>query len=477
MTDSADLLETLVGIVGADNVLTAPEDVSRFCADWRGRYQGRARAVVRPDSTDAVSAAVTACAVRRVPMVPQGGNTGLCGGATPSVGGDEIVISLERMNRVRHLDRDNQTLTVDAGCTLAAVQAVAAEAGCLFPLSLAAEGSCQIGGNLSTNAGGVHVLRYGNTRDLVLGVEAVLPDGRIWHGLRALRKNNTGYDLKHLFIGGEGTLGIVTAAVLKLFPAPSGRAVAWVAVAGPAQAVELLGRAKRRCHTQLNAFELIGRSALDLVLKHMPAARPPLAEVPEWSVLIELSGVDDADHLSGRLEEVLADAIEDCLVLDAAISRSEAQAEALWQLRENISEAQRIEGFSIKHDIALPVSRIVEFLQRAERALAARFEELRVVAFGHLGDGNLHYNLSAVAGDRNQAVIARTAEANRIVHDLVSELGGSISAEHGLGQLKREEILRYRDPVETELMRAVKAAIDPLDLMNPGKLLSLDKRA
>ncbi len=471
MTDGSNVPETLAGIVGSDNVLTAPDDLARYQEDWRGRYVGRALAVVRPGTTDEVSAVVSICAARGIPMVPQGGNTGLCGGATPGDGGDEIVISLERMTRVRDLDLDNQTITVEAGCTLATIQASAADAGCLFPLSLASEGSCQIGGNLSTNAGGVHVLRYGNARDLVLGIEAVLPDGRVWHGLRALRKNNTGYDLKHLFIGGEGTLGLITAAVLKLYPAPRGRAVAWVAVAGPEQAVQLLGRAKAGCQAQLNAFELVGRSALELVLRHIPGARSPLAELPEWSVLMELSGSEDAEQLGGRLEEVLADAIEDCLVLDAAIARSEAQAEALWQLRENISEAQRIEGFSIKHDIALPVSRIVEFLRRAGSQLETAFDDLRVVAFGHLGDGNLHYNLSAAEGERNEAVLARTPEANRIVHDLVNELGGSISAEHGLGQLKREAILRYRDPVETALMKAVKGALDPLGLMNPGKLI------
>lgn len=471
MTDRSELIAQLLSIVGTSHVLVDAGDRARYEEDWRGRYQGQALAVVQPASTDEVSRVVACCVRHGVAMVPQGGNTGLCGGATPTDRGDEVVISLERMNRVCSLDLDNQTITVEAGCTLAAIQDAAAASGCLFPLSLASEGSCQIGGNLATNAGGVHVLRYGNARDLVLGIEVVLPDGQVWHGLRALRKNNTGYDLKHLLVGGEGTLGIITAAVLKLYPAPRGRAVAWIAVAEPEQAVRLLGLVKVRCQAQLNAFELIGRSALELVLRHIPGARAPLAELPAWSVLLELSGAEDDEALGTLLEAVLADAIEQCIVLDAAIARSGAQAKALWHLRESISEAQRLEGFSVKHDISLPVSRVVEFLRRAEGHLVRAFDDLRVVAFGHLGDGNLHYNLSAVNRAHNQVVIDRTPDANRIVHDLVTELGGSISAEHGLGQLKREEILRYRDPVETALMRAVKGAIDPAGLMNPGKLI------
>lgn len=471
MSASDALVGDLRHIVGGNHVLTDPAETGPFETDWRGRYHGRALAVVRPGSAAEVAAVVTHCARAGVPMVPQGGNTGLCGGATPHAGGGEVVIALGRLNRIRALDRINRTLTVEAGCTLAAVQRAAAEAGCLFPLSLASEGSCTIGGNLSTNAGGVHVLRYGNTRDLVLGIEVVLPDGGVWNGLRALRKDNTGYDLKQLFIAGEGTLGIVTAVVLKLFPATVGRAVAWVAVPSPEHAVELLGSAQARCGAQLNAFELIGRNALALVLAHIPGARLPLAEMPEWSVLVELSGAETADRLSDRLEEWLAEALEARLADDAAVARSEAQAEALWQLRENISEAQRIEGFSVKHDISLPVSRIPEFLTRADEALGRRMPGLRVVAFGHLGDGNLHYNQSAADGGDNAQVLARSGEVNRVVHDLVHELGGSISAEHGLGQLKREEILRYRDPVETELMRRIKGAFDPRGLMNPGKLL------
>ncbi len=404
-------------------------------------------------------------------MVPQGGNTGLCGGATPLADGAAVVISLARMNRVRALDPDNDTLTVEAGCTLAAVQEAAQAAGRLFPLSLASEGSCRIGGNLSTNAGGVQVLRYGNTRDLVLGLEVVLPDGRVWDGLRGLRKDNTGYDLKQLFIGAEGTLGIVTAAVLKLFPAIRSRATAWVAVPDPRAAVRLLGMLRAACGDRVSAFEIVGRTALGLVLRHIPGARDPLAGAPAWTVLVELSDPAVDAPLDDQLQAVLGEAFAQGLAGDVAVAASGAQAQALWALREDISEAQRIEGVSIKHDVSVPVSRIPEFLERAGAALAARWPDVRVVAFGHIGDGNLHYNLSKSAADDNAAFIARTAEVNRIVHDLVCELGGSISAEHGLGQLKREEVLRYKPALEMELMRRVKQAFDPAGLMNPGKVL------
>jgi len=406
-----------------------------------------------------------------VAMVPQGGNTGLCGGATPLADGAAVVISLARMNRVRAVDPDNDTLTVEAGCTLAAVQEAAQAAGRLFPLSLASEGSCRIGGNLSTNAGGVQVLRYGNTRDLVLGLEVVLPDGRVWDGLRGLRKDNTGYDLKQLFIGAEGTLGIVTAAVLKLFPAIRSRATAWVAVPDPRAAVRLLGMLRAACGDRVSAFEIVGRTALGLVLRHIPGARDPLAGAPAWTVLVELSDPAVDAPLDDQLQAVLGEAFAQGLAGDVAVAASGAQAQALWALREDISEAQRIEGVSIKHDVSVPVSRIPDFLERASEALAARWPDVRVVAFGHIGDGNLHYNLSKSVADDNAAFVARTPEVNRIVHDLVCELGGSISAEHGLGQLKREEVLRYKPALEMELMRRVKQAFDPAGLMNPGKVL------
>jgi len=464
------LISELKQLLGERHVLTAADDLAPFCTDWRGRYSGGALCVALPGSTEEVAAVVRACAasgVAGVPMVPQGGNTGLCGGATP-VGG-EVVVNLRRMNRIRGVDAENNSITVEAGCTLHAVQEAAREADRLFPLSLAAEGSATIGGNLATNAGGVQVLRYGNARELTLGLEVVLADGRIWNGLRALRKDNTGYDLKHLFIGAEGTLGLITAATLKLFPRPRTQATAWVAVPDPASAVRLLGRLRDAAGDNVTAFEIVGRPAFELVLRHIPNARDPLAGKPAWQVLIELSGA--RDDLSASLEQALQEAAADGLVDDAALATSEAQTVALWALRENVSEAQKIEGVSIKHDIAVPVSRIAEFIARADAALLVAFPEVRIVCFGHIGDGNLHYNQSKSDVQSNSEFIAQTAAANRIVHDLVHELGGSISAEHGLGQLKREEILRYKSGTEMDLMRAVKLALDPRGLMNPGKLL------
>ena len=464
---SADFLDGLRAIVGATRVLTGAEDVAPFCTDWRGRYTGAASCIVLPGTADEVAAVVRTCAAAGVAMVPQGGNTGLCGGATP-IGG-EVVVALTRLNRIRAIDADNNSITVEAGCTLHVVQEAAHAADRLFPLSLAAEGSATIGGNLATNAGGVQVLRYGNARELTLGLEVVLADGRIWNGLRALRKDNTGYDLKHLFIGAEGTLGLITAATLKLFPRPRARATAWVAVPGPAAAVALLGHLRDAAGDNVTAVEIIGRPALVLVLKHIPGARDPLSGKPAWQVLVELSGAR-AD-LAATLESALADAVADGLAADAVLAASEAQAAALWALRENISEAQKIEGVSIKHDIAVPVSRIAEFIARADAALAAAFPGVRIVCFGHIGDGNLHYNQSRAEAESNAEFIARTGAVNRVVHDLVHELGGSISAEHGLGQLKREEILRYKSGIEMDMMRAVKRALDPRGLMNPGKLL------
>ena len=464
---SAALLTELRRIASADFLYTDAAALAPFCTDWRGRYTGQPLCVVMPVDTEAVAAVVGACAAAGVPVVPQGGNTGLCGGATP-IGG-EVLVSLRRLNRIRAVDADNNAITVEAGCTLHEVQQAAAAVNRLFPLSLAAEGSATIGGNLSTNAGGVQVLRYGNARELTLGLEVVLADGGIWHGLRALRKDNTGYDLKQLFIGAEGTLGLITAATLKLFPRPRSVATAWAAVRDPLAAVRLLGNLRDATGDAVTAFELVDRAALDMVLQHMPQARDPLPGRHGWQVLIELSG---AQHdLASVLEHALHQALEHELVIDATVATSETQRHALWALRENISEAQRIEGISIKHDIAVPVSHIPEFIQRADAALRAEFPDLRIVCFGHLGDGNLHYNLSKTDAQSNGEFIAQTPMANRIVHDLVHALGGSISAEHGLGQLKRDEGLRYKSPTEMSIMRAVKDALDPQGLMNPGKLL------
>jgi len=465
---SADFLESLRTIVGAAHVLTTPFDTAPYSTDWRGRYTGQALCVVKPGTAEEVAAVVQACATAGIAVVPQGGNTGLCGGATP-IGG-EVLISLVRLNRIRAIDTDNNTLTVEAGCTLAAVQEAAASVGRLFPLSLAAEGTATIGGNLATNAGGVQVLRYGNARELCLGLEVVLPDGRLWNGLRGLRKDNTGYDMKHLFIGAEGTLGLITAAVLKLFSPPRQTATAWATVATPLQAVALLTRLRATIGGRVTAFELVGRPALDLVLKHIPGSRDPLTTRSAWQVLIELSDTMESD-LNTALETTLAESIEADETTDAVIAQSTAQAQALWALRENISEAQKIEGLSIKHDIAVPVSRLAEFITRVDAALAVSFPGVRIVCFGHLGDGNLHYNQSKPAAQDNADFIAQTSAVNRIVHDTAHAMGGSISAEHGLGQLKREEILRYKSTIEIDMMRAIKQALDPHKLMNPGKIL------
>jgi FAD/FMN-containing dehydrogenase len=472
--DSDYFIGRLRDLLGAQQVLTDAFDIAPYCTDWRGRYSGQPVCVATPGQAEEVVALVRACAEANIAIVPQGGNTSLCGGATP-LGAireprGEIVVSLKRLNRIRAIDPDNNTLIAEAGCTLAAVQAAAEQTGRLFPLSLAAEGTASIGGNLSTNAGGVQVLRYGNARELCLGLEVVLPDGRLWNGLRGLRKDNTGYDMKHLFIGAEGTLGLITAAVLKLFSRPRQVATAWVSVPSPAAAVVLLTRLREKIGGRVTAFELIGRPALDLVLRHIPASRAPLAENSPWQVLIELSDTMDSD-LAAPLEELLFEAVSADIVGDAALARSTAQAQALWALRENIAEAQKIEGLSIKHDVSLPVSRVAEFIARCDAALADNFPGVRIVCFGHLGDGNLHYNQSQPAGQDNAAFLAQSPAVNRIVHDLAHELGGSISAEHGLGQLKREEILRYKSPIEMDMMRAVKRALDPAGLMNPGKIL------
>jgi len=404
-------------------------------------------------------------------MVPQGGNTGLVGGATPNMTGDAVIISLARLDRVREIDRANYTITVEAGCVLQQVQAAAEAADRLFPLSLAAQGSCQIGGNLSTNAGGVHVLRYGNTRELTLGLEVVLPDATVWDGLRGLRKDNTGYDLKHLFIGAEGTLGVITAAVMKLFPRPRAQAVTWFAVTCPRAAVELLAAMRSEFGDRVTAFEIIAWPALALVLANVPDTRNPLRENHDWHVLLELSDTSLECDLADQLERALASQMERGAIVDAVVARSNSQAAALWRLRESISEAQRVEGFSIKHDISVPVSHVPRFLELAEPALRQAFGAVRIVAFGHIGDGNLHYNLSKPTAVENDRFIAQTSMANRIVHDLVASLGGSISAEHGLGQLKREEIKRYKSAAELDMMRAIKKVLDPYDLMNPGKVV------
>ena len=471
MTDiRATLRARLDAAVGSAQVLTAESDVLPYVTDWRGRFHGRALAVVRPGGTDEVAAVVRACAEFGVPIVAQGGNTGQCGGATPDSQGNAIVLSLARMNRVRAVDPDNATLTAEAGVPLAAVQQAAGDNGLLFPLSLAAEGSCTIGGNVSTNAGGTAVLRFGNARELVLGIEVVLADGRIWNGLRGLRKDNTGYDLKQLFIGAEGTLGVVTAAVLKLYPAPRARVTALAGAPNVASTVRLLRDLRGTLGDRITGFELMSALSIAVSRKHHPALPDPCPGHP-WYALIQVddNAIDSA--VAGQLEQALGAAIESGVVLDATIAQSGEQARALWALRENIAEAQRREGPNIKHDISLPVSAIPRFIDEARDALDAALPGVRFVTFGHLGDGNLHYNLAGPEGALPDTFMANARRANRIVHDLVAAHGGSISAEHGIGQLKRDELARYKSATELDLMRTVKAALDPAGIFNPGKVL------
>jgi FAD/FMN-containing dehydrogenase len=471
LSASAGLLERLKAIVGERNVITDDHERAPYENDWRDQWHGRAAAVVKPGSTEDVARVVKLLADEKVPMVPQGGNTSMCGGSVPDTSGRQVVVNLSRMNRVRNIDPANNTMTVEAGCVLAGLQQLAEQHGRLFPLSLGAEGSCEIGGNLSTNAGGTGVLRYGNTRELVLGLEVVLPDGQVWNGLRALRKDNTGYDLKHLFVGAEGTLGIITAAVLKLFAMPRSQATALVAVENPAAALALLSKLRESVGERITGFELISRICIDLVLKHIPGARDPLQGVHPWYVLVELSDSTEGNTLDLLLEEALGNVAESGELLDAVIATSKAQRKELWNLRENVSEAQKIDGVSIKHDVSVPVSSVPELIARASAALQARFPGIRIVAFGHLGDGNIHYNCGKAERQEAQQFFAESPEVNHIVYEAVNALGGSISAEHGLGVLKVEEIKRYKSPLELDLMRSIKRTLDPHGLMNPGKVL------
>ncbi|MCA1909289.1 MAG: FAD-binding oxidoreductase [Magnetospirillum sp.] len=462
------LIATLTDLLGASHVLTEAADQEAYVVEERGLYRGQTLAVLRPADTDQVAAAMKACADAKVAVVPQGGNTGLCGGGVPRTG--SVVISTERLNRIRAVDTANFTMTVEAGCVLANVQQAADQAGCLFPLSLGAEGSCRIGGNLSTNAGGVGVLRYGNTRDLTLGLEVVLPDGRVWNGLRSLRKDNTGYDLKHLFIGAEGTLGIITAACLKLFPKPAERATALIALADPAAALAVLSVARRQSGDSVTACELVARIGLELGMTHVTGVRDPFEQPHPWYLLLELSSSRLAG-LQQALEDILAETFEQGMAQDAVLAQSGEQRAALWRIREGVPEAQKKEGGSIKHDVAVPVSRVPEMIERCTRAVEAAMPGVRVVPFGHVGDGNIHFNLTQPAGADKAAFLERWAEMNHIVHDIVAEMDGSVSAEHGIGQLKVAEMARYKQDVELDLMRRVKQALDPLGLMNPGKVV------
>ncbi len=466
-----DFLSQCRAVIGDAHVLDAPADMAPFLTDWRGRFTGKALAVLRPGSVEQVAGLVRACAEHRVALVPQGGNTGLVLGSVPDASGAQVVLSLARLNTVRQVDPVNRTMTVDAGCILQQIQEKAAAEGCLFPLSLAAEGSCTIGGNLSTNAGGTAVLRYGNTRELCLGLEVVTPQGEIWSGLRGLRKDNTGYDLRDLFIGAEGTLGIITGAVLKLYPQPKASITALAAMPSPAHAQQLLVLMQDHCGASLTGFELMSRFCLDLVAQQFPQLPKPFAAPYAQYVLLELSSSESEAHAVGLLEHAIGAALERGVIQDAVVASSVAQSAGLWQLREHIPLAQAKAGKNIKHDISLPVSRIADFIAATGPQLDAAFPGCQLVCFGHLGDGNLHYNVAPPAGISNEDFLVNQDKVNRVVHDSVMAFGGSISAEHGIGALKRGELAHYKSPVELNMMRAIKAALDPLGIMNPGKIL------
>jgi D-lactate dehydrogenase (cytochrome) len=445
-------------------------EIAPHLVEWRDKYRGTTPLLLRPATTKEVAAIITICAETNTPLVPQGGNTGLVGGQIPN---GEILLSLKRLNRVRAIDRDNNTLIAEAGCILADVQRAAEDADRLFPLSLSAEGSATIGGTLSTNAGGTNVLRYGNARDLALGLEVVLADGRVWNGLRGLRKDNTGYDLRQLFIGAEGTLGVITAAVLKLLPRPRTRETALVAVPHPEAAVALLHRIQSASGGSVTGFELMPRIGLSFVLRHIPGTRAPFAGDHPWIVLIELTSPARTSALRSALEETLSSESDKGLIRDAVIARNEREADDFWRLRDSMSEAQKPGGGSIKHDVSVPLSRIAAFLAEASEAVAAAEPGVRIVAFGHLGDGNIHFNLTQPIGADKEAFLSRWQALTDIVHTIVAAHGGSISAEHGLGIMKRDEITRYKSAVEIDLMRQIKRTLDPLNIMNPGKVVLL----
>ncbi len=471
MARAEALAEPLRALLGERGLSADPDELAPLLVEPRGLYRGSTPFVARPATTGQAAAVVRLCREAGVAIVPQGGNTGLCGGAMPVEDGSQLLVSLGRMNRIRELDALNYTMTVEAGCILQHVQAAAEEADRLFPLSLGAEGSCTVGGNISTNAGGINTLRYGNMRDLVLGLEAVLPDGRVWNGLRRLRKDNTGYDLKQLFIGGEGTLGIVTAACVKLFPRPREEVTAFAALRSIPDVIELLSRLRAATGDQVSAFEYIGRFGIDLALRHVPGVRDPFGRAYTHYALLRADAGREGSGLRGIVEEALGLAFEDGLVLDATIADSGAQANALWRIREAVVEAQIPEGGSIKHDVSVPVSRVADFIEAADKAVERTIPGARPCPFGHVGDGNIHYNVSQPVGADKQAYLARWDELNAAVHDIVHGLDGSVSAEHGVGRLKVEEITHYKPGPEIEMMRAVKRALDPEGLMNPGKVV------
>ncbi|MBT6278396.1 MAG: FAD-binding oxidoreductase [Chromatiales bacterium] len=467
----SSLLDNLHEQLGPAGFMTDPADIAPYLTDVRSLYAGSSPAVLRPSSTAEVSAIVTACHAAGVAVVPQGGNTGYMGGAVPGLNEPALLMSMGRMKAVRHIDPVDYSMVAEAGCVLADLQRTAADVDRLFPLSLAAQGTCTIGGNLSTNAGGVQVLRFGNARDLVLGLEVVLPDGQVWNGLRLLRKDNTGYDLKQLFLGAEGTLGIITAAALKLYPAAKETVTGLIAIDNPAAATSLLGSLRAASGDAVTSFEYFHRTCLDMVIEYIPQCVDPMADRHEHYALIELASGQADGSLMALCERALSDAVEDGWVLDAVIAASSDQASRLWRLRESIPEAQRVGGPSIKHDVSVQVSRVPEFLNRGRQLLESMIPGVRVVAFGHMGDGNVHFNLSPPPGGDEAEFLAHTDAVTTAVHDLIAEMEGSFSAEHGIGRLKRKDMDRYRDPLELRLMRKVKDALDPSGIMNPGVIV------
>ncbi|TFY99417.1 FAD-binding oxidoreductase [Ramlibacter henchirensis] len=468
------LVSQLQSLLGQDAVLTAEPDVAAYVEDWRGRYRGRAACVVLPSSTAQVSAVMKACHEARVPVVPQGGNTSLCEGAVPRNDAEPaVVVSLARMRRIRTIDEANNSMVVDAGCVLAAIQQAAAERGRLYPVSLGAEGSCQIGGNIATNAGGTGVLRYGNTRDNVLGLEVVLPDGRVWDGLYALRKNNTGLDLKHLFIGSEGTLGVITGATLKLHPLPTAHAVAWIAVASPQAALDVLGLFQQRCGGVLSAYEMINDVQLKIVVDHVPGRRAPLPVSHAWHVLVELADTGGEDVLHEALQQVLEQGSEAGLVHDAVVATSGAQRAAFWEVRHSVSEGNKKAGMGINTDCAVPVSAVPAFIERATQAAHAVVPGAPIIIVAHLGDGNVHF-IPQASFEQWRSWPDADAVAHQVKHavnEVAHSLGGTFSAEHGVGQVLTQEMALFKPAVEIDLMRGIKALLDPQQLLNPGRLL------
>jgi FAD/FMN-containing dehydrogenase len=467
----ANITHQLAQLLDPGGVLTDPERIAPMQRDHRALYRGHALAVLAPADTAAVARVLAFCNEHRIGVVPQGGNTSYCGGATPDASSSQVLLSLARMNRIRGIDAANYTITAEAGCILAKLQAAAAEADRYLPLSLGSEGSCMLGGNLSTNAGGLNVIRYGMARDLVLGLEVVLADGRVLETLTGLRKDNTGYDIRSLFLGAEGTLGVITAACLKLYPAPRSYATAFVAVRDPAAAVSLLGALREASGDCVNSFELIPRIGIDLTTRHIPGVVDPLAAPSAWYVLCELSTSRANEPLETLLEQALAKALEAGWVQDAGVAQNLREREAFWRLRESIPEAQRNDGASLKHDISVPVSQVPRFIEVAGGWVSQNIPQGVLVAYGHLGDGNLHFNINQRAGTQAFQLQAVEQKTRRAIHDLVRDFGGSFSAEHGIGQLKVFELERYAPPVELELMRVIKKALDPNGIMNPGKVL------